>query len=302
MSAFFLEGKRRTHLSRYIQHFTSLLLALLLPTAVSGQSFEVDILLSDRHRPHVAAVKVLQQAIRADDIRLFAGVENGDVREEEAQMERIQARHPDLLVVVGEDALQAAVHMHARMPVVSIMSMRLNSNMQGHLNITGIDMRPSPAVVAGELAHLLPRDTKILSYYNPAYSAAYIDEALDAFRKEQLVLMAYPWPEDAIQHTLNKQMKSADAYWMQLEYQSVNSELLKLLFALAKHGKKLIGLSEKYVRAGALMAWSPQAEPIGHQAARLINRILDGEQAIKIPIQHSEQMKLSIRTADVEHE
>ena len=283
-----------------MRHFLLLILLMLgnsgLPRTVFGQSFEIDILFSNRYRPHVEVIKALEQTVRANDIRLFPGQENGDLSEEKAQLLIIQRRKPDLIIVFGEDALQAVLSSRTHMPVLSVMSMTLNSDMQQLLDISGIDLRPSPMQIANKLALLLPQHAKILSFYNPDYSAAYIDEASDAFRKHQLELIAKPWPQRDIQLTLNNNMKTADAYWMQLEYQSVEPDTLRLLFGLAKHGKQLIGLSEKYVRAGALIAWSPQFQAMGRQAANLANRILTGEHASSIAVQHPEKMKLSIRS------
>jgi len=279
--------------------FIATSLLLLLPLAAYGQAVEVDVLFSDRHRPHVEVVKALAQAIRAEDIRLFPGLENGDLSEEKQQLKTIRARKPDLLVLVGEDALQAALSMHIHTPVISIMSMSLNPNMQQRFDISGIDLRPPQTDVADELAHLLPKHAKILSYYNPEYSAAYIDAAAEPFRRQQLELIASPWPEHDIQAVLNDRMKTVDAYWMQLEYRSVEPDTLRLLFVLAKHGKKLIGLSAKYVRAGALVAWSPQVRFIGRQAAKLVSRVLAGERASFIAVQHPEKMKVNIRTDEI---
>ncbi len=276
---------------------TSLL--LLLPVSAYGQALEVDILFSERHRPHVAVVKALSQAIRAEDVRLFSGLENGELDEENSQLKTIRSRNPDLIVLVGEDALLAALGMHIRIPMISIMSMSLNHNMQQQLDISGIDLRPSPVVVADELAHLLPKHAKVLSYYNPDFSANYIDEAAESFRKQQLNLLARPWPKHDTLAVLNSSIKTVDAYWMQMEYRSVEPDTLRLLFELAKHGKKLIGLSAKYVRAGALIAWTPRLRVIGQQAAKLVNRILDGEHASHIAIQHPEKMKVNIRTEGV---
>lgn len=190
--------------------------------------------------------------------------------------------------------------MQIKIPMVSVMSMRLNRKMQQRMNISGIDLRPSPALVAGELAHLLPPQAKILSYYNPDFSASYIDEAEEAFRKQRLQLLARPWPAHDVPEALNNSMKPLDAYWMQMEYRSVQPDTLKLLFVLARHGKKLIGLSAKYVRAGALIAWSPQLHALGRQTAKLVNRILEGERASHIPIQHPKQLKVNIRTQDTD--
>lgn len=259
---------------------------------------EVDVLLSERHRPHVEAVQAIQHGLRADDVRLFSGVENGDIAEEVAQLQRIVERKPDLLIVVGEDALQAALEADIRIPVLSVMSMTIRSKLQQRIPLTGIDLRPAPGLVADELSRLLPPGAMVLSYYNPEYSGDYIKEAAELFKKRGLFLAARAWPEGDIWPEMNSQMKGVECYWMQMEYKSVEPDTLRLLFALAKKGKTMVGLSEKYVRAGALLAWTPDIYQIGEQAAVMANRILAGTMVAKIPVEHPLHMRLSIRTPD----
>ncbi|TLS67894.1 hypothetical protein FEF65_05455 [Mariprofundus erugo] len=273
----------------------SVLLLLAVPMV---NAVEVDVLLSERHRPHVEAVQAIQQGLRADDVRLFSGVENGDISEEVAQLQRIVERKPDLLIVVGEDALQAALQEDIRIPVLSVMSMTIRAKLQQRIPLTGIDLRPAPQMVADELSRLLAPGAMVLSYYNPEYSGDYVKEAAELFKKRGLLLAARAWPEGDIWTEMNNQMKGADCYWMQMEYKSVAPDTLRLLFALAKKGKTLVGLSEKYVRAGALLAWTPDVHQIGQQAAVMANRILAGAVAAGIPLEHPAHMRLSIRTPD----
>jgi len=277
--------------------FTCLVLSLFF-VITTVQAVEVDVLFSDRYRPHVEAVQGLKQGVRADDVRLFSIDKRRDLAEMMEQLQRIKERKPDLLVVVGEDALQAAISLNTGIPTVSMMSMSLRATLQNKISLTGVDLRPSPIVVAAELTHQLTKGATVISYYNPALSNAYIEEAKAAFKKEGLLLIAKPWPEHDVQKSVNESMKDANCYWMQMEYQSVNPDTLRLLFGLAKKGKNLVGLSGKYVRAGALLAWTPQPRKIGEQASILANRILAGEDPVKIPLQHPTEMKLSVRTAD----
>jgi len=82
---------------------------------------------------------------------------------------------------------------------------------------------------------------------------------------------------------------------MQLEPKMADPDTLHYLFSVAtRRGKQLIGLSAKYVRAGALIAWTPQFSVIGHQAAVMGNRILAGEKPENMAIEHPEGMKASL--------
>ncbi|HCS12304.1 MAG TPA: hypothetical protein DIW28_00695, partial [Zetaproteobacteria bacterium] len=56
----------------------------------------------------------------------------------------------------------------------------------------------------------------------------------------------------------------------------------------------LIGLSEKYVRTGAMIAWTPMPENVGFQGGVLANRVLAGESPQAMPVEHPTQMKVSI--------
>jgi len=281
-----------------MKYRVALLALSLFLTIASARAVEVDILFSDRYRPHVEAVQALKQGLRADDVRFFASAKKGGSKGVLVQLERIKERKPDLLVVVGEDALQAAISLNIEIPTLSMMSMTLRNSLQDKMPLTGIDLRPDPSLVADELARQLARGEKVVSYYNPKLSGDYIEEAKIAFRKQGLVLVAQPWSEHDVQKAVNESMKDASCYWMQMEYQSVAPDTLRLLFGLAKKRKILVGLSEKYVRAGALLAWTPQVKRVGEQAAVMANRILEGEKPERIKLQHPGHMKLSVRTPD----
>ncbi|RMH60554.1 MAG: hypothetical protein D6678_05580 [Zetaproteobacteria bacterium] len=269
-----------------------LLPLLLLPAQLRAATIEVDILFADRFRPHVQVIKTLKPLLRADDVRLFAAREDGNLDDERAQLGHIIKRHPDLLIVVGEDALQAALAVSPSIPVLSVMSMSLHAQLQRNNPwLTGIDMRPPPERVARDLASLLPRGATVLSYYTPALSRTYIDAVRARMRDQHLVLAAQPWPEDKVAAHLLADMQQSDAYWMQLEYASAEPDVLRLLFALSHQGKTLIGLSEKYVRAGARATWAVDLEGLGRQAAAMANRILRGTPPAQLPLAHPERIR-----------
>jgi len=273
-----------------------LLLALLVCLPVSGvDAHEVDIIFSDRHRPHVEVVSVLQQTMRAEDVRLFQTLENGDTAEETRALQQAVARKPDLIVLLGDDALRAALAMQVRIPMLSLMAVRLHRGLDASIPLTGVDLRPDPHDVSAELIRLSPGHTSVLTYFSPDLSGAYVQEAQLAFRDSPVRLGARIWPASDVVAELNRDMADYDIYWMQLEERSARPDMLRFLFSVAARQEKgLIGLSEKYVRTGAMIAWTPRPEAVGHQGAALANRILDGESPQGIPIEHPEHMKVSV--------
>ncbi len=275
------------------------LLVLLLTSAqAQARTIEVDVLFSESHRLHVQVVQALKHALRADDIRFFPIVENGDISEETGVLNRVVARKPDLIVLVGEDALNAARDMDIRIPMLSLLSIRLRASMVENMPLTGIDLRPDPTLVVQGVEPLIHGAATVLTYYSPALSVDYIRQAKAAFGKSRLHLIARPWPAKNVLRSLHRDMQKANIYWMQLEPNMADPDTLHYLFSVAtRRGKQLIGLSAKYVRAGALIAWTPQFDVIGHQAAIMGNRILAGEKPENMPIEHSEGMKASLNSS-----
>lgn len=269
--------------------------AMLLAFAAGAGAHEVDIVFSDRHRPHVETVRAVQQTLRAEDVRLFEALENGDITEESEALKQVVARKPDLIVLVGDDALRAALAMQVRIPMVSLMAVRLHPGLAADILLTGVDLRPDPREVASELLRLAPADASVLTYFSPDLSGDYIREAGQAFRERSMRLSAQVWPEQDVVAVLNREIAAYDIYWMQLEERSARPDMLRLLFSVAaRQAKGLVGLSEKYVRAGAMIAWTPQPEAVGYQGGELANRVLDGKSPRSMPIEHARHMKISI--------
>lgn len=295
-------SSRRSRLSRHLPQclrsyaaYPALLVAILSGLVAGVDAHEVDIVFSDRHRPHVEAVRVLQQSLHAEDVRLFETLESGDISEEAKALKQVVARKPDLIVLLGDDALRAATAMQVRIPMVSLLAVRLHRGLASDIPLTGVDLRPDPREVVRELLRLTPGRTTVLTYYSADLSGAYISEAEKAFRDSRMTLSARVWPENDVVAVLNREIVSYDIYWMQLEERSARPDMLRLLFSVAsRHEKGLIGLSEKYVRSGAMIAWTPVPEAVGHQGAVLANRILGGEAPQSIPVEHPQHMKVSI--------
>jgi len=265
---------------------------LLIPALSQARTVEVDVLFSEHQRLHVQVVQALKQALRADDIRLFPIVENGNLSEETDALHQVVRRKPDLIVLVGDDALKAAGSIGIDIPMLSLLSIRLHASMAGHMPLTGIDLRPDPMRVVQGLEPLIPGDATVLTYYSPSLSKDYIRQAKEAFTKSRLHLIVRPWPAENALSALHRDMQKASLYWMQLEPRISDPDTLHYLFSAAtRRGKRLIGLSAKYVRAGALIAWTPEFDAIGHQAAVMGNRILAGEKPRNIAIEHPEEMK-----------
>jgi len=237
----------------------------------------------------------LQLSLRAEDVRLFETLENGDTGEEIRALNTVVRRKPDLIVLLGDDALRAALSMQVQIPMLSLMAVRLHRGFAVDIPLTGVDLRPDPHEVTSELLRLTPEKASVLTYYSPDLSGAYISEAEQAFRECSMTLSARVWPEHDVVAALNREIVSFDIYWMQLEERSARPDMLRLLFSVATRQEKgLIGLSEKYVRTGAMIAWTPKPEAVGYQGAMLANRILDGEAPQSIPVEHPQHMKVSI--------
>jgi len=89
-------------------------------------------------------------------------------------------------------------------------------------------------------------------------------------------------------------LNRSDVYWMLPDRTVKDPDVVRLLFFQSgPGGKPLIGLSDQYVKAGALFALTPVPEAMGRQAADLSNRALNGTPFRDLGIERAERGSLS---------
>lgn len=252
--------------------------------------------MDSRVGPYVEALAGFRQASLAE-VRPFERHEDDDTSDEDALLPAIRARHPDQVLAIGPEALRAALRGITDIPILFCMVLNPQERLPpGRSDVAGVAMNVAPEDQMKVLVRLLPRAERVGTLYNPAESGKAVDYARRWLQRNERVLdaeAARPMP--ALVDQVRSVLDRTDVFWMVPDDTLKNPDALRLLFfQAARAGKPLIGVSDYYVKAGALFALTEEPSAMGRQAAELSNRILEGAAPSEVGIQTARDTFLSL--------
>ncbi len=201
----------------------------------------------------------------------------------------------DLIIAVGSASLEVASSQE-RVPIVFTMVLDPVSILGGWRvnNITGVIMLVSPEERLRMLKKLLPEAKDIVVVYQES-SKHLLREMERGAEKWGLHVHPVKVPSP---RTVLKEMRKVgkvDCIFMIPDEVNLSSMGFRsLLFFSFERRVPICGLSEKFVRAGALFALVPDYREEGRQAGEMGVRILRGEAPSKIPYAYGRRYKLLI--------
>lgn len=270
--------------------------ALLAAAAAPARAAEVVALVDPRVGPYVEALAGFRQASRAE-VRPFERRDDDDTADEDALVPAIRARHPDQVLAIGPEALRAALRDITDIPILFCMVLNPQARVPaGRSDVAGVAMNVAPEDQMGVLVRLLPRAERVGTLYDPAESGNTVEYARRWLQRHGRVLDAEPArPMPALVDQVRGLLDRTDVYWMIPDDTLKNPDALRLFFfQAARVGKPLIGVSDYYVRAGALFALTVEPEAMGRQAAELSNRELEGSAPSEVGIETARDPFLSL--------
>lgn len=208
-----------------------------------------------------------------------------------------RSQKADLVFTLGSDALRLARNEIRGVPVVYTFVLNPESVIgPERTNITGIDMSIPPEDQFNALLKFVPSVNRIGVIYDPARSEADIRVAEAAARKLGLNLITRKVNSGAESINAITQLEGkVDALWMFPDTTAVTPESVEYMLLFSFRNRiPLIGISEKYVKNGALFALTFDSEDMGRQAGEIATKILGGESAGDIPVPKPRKFKLSI--------
>jgi len=221
----------------------------------------------------------------------------------------LQAQRPTLIIALGSVSLQAVSRQIQDIPIIFGLVLGDNQSLPG--NVTGVFLDFSLETQFKWLQKILPKAENIGVIYNPAQNDEKIAAAkiITARLGLQLDAHAITSPRE-LPAALEKMARSADVFW------GINDQLVvtpqtarNLLLFSFRNRIPFIGLSEVWVKAGALFALDRDYQDIGRQCAVLAEKILSGSQVgdlapespqgVNYILNHhtAEQMKLELPAA-----
>jgi putative ABC transport system substrate-binding protein len=266
------------------------LLAFLAGPVQAQERPQVVVVRTQKARPYQAALEGLRAGLEPRAALHFEIVD----REDPDEGARIMAGEPDVLVTVGSQATSWSIHNTRDVPIV--FTMVLNPVSSGLVpsmrrpggRVTGASLDVPPDAHFRALRELIGA-RRIAVLYNPEETGPVIESARQAALRQEveLVPIGVPSPKQ-LNQALGRVDSSYDALWSVADRTILSHGTVEhVLIHTIRAGIPFMGLSEPYVRAGALLALSTSYHQNGRQAAGLVRRILGGESpgdlAITIP-------------------
>lgn len=214
----------------------------------------------------------------------------------------IKKRPPRLILTIGTLATQIALREVDDTPIIAGLVSNMDT-LRNSKNATGVVL-DFPLVTQFEWMHKLLPEIKIIGVlYNPKENQAKIEAAIQAAKKEGLILL----PKEvetprALPDALESLARNVDLLWGindQLVLSPQTAEAI-LLFSF-RSGVPFVGLSSSWVKAGALYALDRDYKDLGAQCGELAIKILQGTKPSMLAIVPPRRTLYSLNQKTADH-
>jgi putative tryptophan/tyrosine transport system substrate-binding protein len=214
----------------------------------------------------------------------------------------IKKRPPRLILTIGTVATQTALREIDDTPIVAGLVSNMD-DLRKSKNATGVVL-DFPFGTQFEWMHKLVPEIKIIGVlYNPKENQAKIDAAIQAAKKEGLILL----PKEvetprALPDALESLARNVDLLWGindQLVLSPQTAEAI-LLFSF-RSGVPFVGLSSSWVKAGALYALDRDYKDLGAQCGELAIKVLQGTKPSMLAIVPPRRTLYSLNQKTADH-
>lgn len=281
---------------------------LLGATLAAAAGPDVVLVKTSNAPPFETATTAIVEALAADP--LAPGVTTIGLGGDRANAPAVRAAAhrgpPRVIVTVGSLATATVLDDHARVPVV--FSTVLYPEQSGFIPhhgrpVTGAAL-DLPVRAQFDLLHrLLPAARRVGVLYHAPETGAVVESIRAEASRRHLVLEARDVddPRDALT-ALTTLMAEVDVVWAVADsFVFAPQATSALILASLRHRVPLVGLSAAHVRAGALAALSCDYADVGRQTAALVLRVLRGESAARIPVEHPRTVRLALNLRTAQH-
>ncbi len=268
------------------------ILALLGPVAPASPAHaeerpRVVVIETHRAEPYAAAFKGLSGVVsRHVDLRV-----RRIAPDDPEEGERIRVMKADLIVPIGSQATSWSLAHTDRVPIVFVMVLNpvssglIPSMRSPGARITGASLDIPPAIQFRTLRKLVQAQ-RVAVLFNREETGKVVDSARRVAKREGIDLVPIHVPSAKhLSGALEQVDRSFDALWSVADRTVLaHGAGERILLHTIRQGIPFMGLSETYVRAGALLALATSYKENGRQAGELVLRVLRGESPMKMPI------------------
>lgn len=293
----------------------TLLAGLML--AAGAEPFEgrdsapIVVLESRRLKAYDAALYGFEDAVkrRGYEPQLSRFVLNEDLTTGDQLAALARGMGAKVVLALGTDAARFVKDADLEVPAVFSMvsepgaSGLLNADGSGSAPMTGACLDVPVREQFMSLLEVVPGAKRVGVVYNPRETQLIVDEGRAVANSMNLGFVSEEVESEAeVPKALGSLRPKIDALWLVGDRTVLTTQSLQYVFLFAfQNNLPLIGLSEHFVKMGALFAVGPDYEDIGRQSGELAARILSGEepQDLSLVSPRKVLLSLNLRTAEI---
>lgn len=270
------------------------------------------VLRPDSSAAEVAAIKSIDIKPYRDALKGFKSSVDANVSEYVVRRKRSGNNHEQLLWLVrdkdselvftmGTDALSLVKDEFGDLPVIFTFVLNpdvvMGSDWDSHSpNFYGISMNAPAEDQFSVMKQIKPGLKRIGVIYDPKKTQDVIDNGKAAAVRLGITLEAVPISSGPqFIDALSEMGGRIDALWMVPDTTAITQASIEYMFRYSQQKSlPIIGISEKYVKNGALFSLSFDSEDMGRQAGKLTMKLLKGKGNDKARLQKPRSLKLAI--------
>lgn len=287
-----------------------IILVLLAGSSLaSAEAYKIAVVKSRASAFYDAAAEGIARELKTGGINcVFSYYDlQGDKTKRQEILSKIKAGKPQQILTIGTLASQVVGREIKNIPI--IFTMVLNPAASGIVpnmrasgsNITGVSLDIPLEEQFENFRLVVPQARKIGVIYNPGENGITVADAKGIAKNLGLTLFLVPIGSPQEVPGKLEQLKGIDGLWIPADsvvFTPRNTEYI-LLYAL-KEKIPFMGISQEFVKAGALFGKMIDLEAIYPQTAKQMIRVLKGGNPATIPVTMPEKISLvlNLRTAE----
>jgi putative tryptophan/tyrosine transport system substrate-binding protein len=280
------------------------LILLVWPNLVWAEKvLNVLIVASSNDEPYQKAIAGFK-----DELRLKLKVSNREVfltkktDQNSLLTAMISESKPDLIFSLGGDATDAVIKNTSKIPIVATMILKRFSENRTE-KITGVYLNYPLSVQFTWLKKFFPEQRKVAIFFNRKENDSIIHDAQNIAENHGIILMPIPVesPKE-LPYALDQLKNNIEVLLAIPDEIAMSGKTAKeVLLASFRNRVPLVGLSDNWVKSGALYALSWDYEDLGRQCAIQSDKLTKGTPLKSVPFEHPRKTTYSINAKIAEH-
>ena len=277
-----------TRIKRVAQYVLRLIVLLLCTTqgvAISAvQAPRIVVLMSGASAPYEQTATAFQEHLRdrAANAVVEVHVLSNDAANQEQIVLALKQDDVGLIYTLGSRATRLAVKQRQDRPILATLILT-DKDLQGAANATGIVLEQAPEVHFQWLRRFVPGSKRVGVLYNPKLNQEKVDRARRAAKSQglELIAMEVQSPKE-LPYALKTLSRRVDVLWGIPDQVVLSPQTAKeVLLTSFRNRIPFVGLSENWVKAGALYALDCDYADLGMQSGDLAAKLMRGQRANK---------------------